>query len=47
MSYKEKVLGKINSMEQQPDERKSLWQDIIQSFEQEGARGDKNNGKQD
>ena len=39
MSYSEKVLDKINAMKQRPDERKSLWQGIIQSFEQEGAEG--------
>ena len=39
MGYSEKVLEKINAMEQRSDERKSLWQSIIQSFEQEGADG--------
>jgi len=39
VSYSEKVVDKINAMEQRSDERKSLWRDIIQSFEQEGADG--------
>jgi hypothetical protein len=39
MGYSEKVLEKINAMEQRSDERKSLWRSIIQSFEQEGADG--------
>ena len=39
MGYSEKVLERINAMEQRSDERKSLWQSIIQSFDQEGADG--------
>jgi hypothetical protein len=39
MGYNEKVLEKISTMEQRSDKRKSLWQGIIQSFEQEGADG--------
>ena len=39
MGYNEKVLEKISGMEQRSDERESLWQSIIQSFEQEGSDG--------
>ncbi len=39
MGYNEKVLEKISDREQRSDERMSLWQSIIQSFEQEGADG--------
>ncbi len=39
MGYREKVLDKINAMEQRGDERRPLWQTLINSFEQEGADG--------
>ncbi len=39
MGYREKVLDKINAMEQRRDERRSLWQTLMNSFEQEGADG--------
>ena len=39
MGYNEKVLEKISLMEQRSNERESLWQSIIESFEQEGANG--------
>lgn len=39
MGYREKVLDKINAMEHRADERRFLWQTLIDSFEQEGADG--------
>lgn len=39
MGYREKLLDKINAMEHRADERRSLWQPLINSFEQEGADG--------
>ena len=39
MGYREQVLEKINAMEHRADKRRSLWQTLINSFEQEGADG--------
>ena len=39
MGYREKLLDKINAMEHRADERRSLWQTLMNSFEQEGADG--------
>ena len=39
MSYSVKLLDKINAMEHRADERRSLWQALMNSFEQEGADG--------
>jgi hypothetical protein len=39
MGYKERVLERINDMEQRADERRALWQTISDSFEKEGADG--------
>lgn len=39
MGYNEQVLEKINAMEQRADERRALWQVVVQSFESEGADG--------
>ena len=39
MAHSEKVLGKINAMEQRCDERRTLWQAVTESFVKEGADG--------
>ena len=39
MGYRENVLDKIDAMEHRADERRSLWQTLINSFDQEGTDG--------
>jgi predicted nucleotide-binding protein (sugar kinase/HSP70/actin superfamily) len=39
MGHNEKVLEKINTMEQRANERNSLWKTVLDSFEKEGADG--------
>ena len=39
MGYRDKVLEKINAMQQRSDERRFLWQTLMNPFEQEGADG--------
>ncbi len=39
MSYREKVLTRIEAIQDRQAERKALWQAISDSFEREGASG--------
>ncbi len=39
MSYREKVLTRIEAIQDRQAERKALWQAISDSFEKQGASG--------
>ena len=39
MSYREKVLTRIEAIEDRQADRKALWQAMSESFEKEGASG--------